>query len=128
MSSHATERRGVSAVVAGRRVALSVGARGGGARAEIAESGVHSEKVAPRVERFAGCLLGAPIAASTGAPGRARNTGAAAARFGDAEVRNFDFALPRNEDVLRAQVAVDDAERAHLLVAATVRVIEPLGH
>jgi hypothetical protein len=49
-------------------------------------------------------------------------------RLGDAEVGDLHLAFPRDKDVLWAHVAVDDAERSHLLVAPPVGMVEPLGH
>ena len=48
-----------------------------------------------------------------------------AARLGDAEVGDLHLALERQQDVLGRHVAVDDAQRPHLVVAASVRVVEP---
>jgi hypothetical protein len=48
--------------------------------------------------------------------------------LGDAEVGDLHLSFPGEQDVLRGDVAVHDSQRARLLVAAAVRVIERLGH
>ena len=50
------------------------------------------------------------------------------ARARDAEVDDLHHAVPRDQDVLRRDVAVHDAERLAVLVGLAVRVVERLGH
>ena len=47
--------------------------------------------------------------------------------FRDAEVDELRLPLERNEDVLRADVAMDEADLAALLIALVVRVVEALA-
>ncbi len=51
-----------------------------------------------------------------------------ALRLGDAEVDQLHFAFEADEDVLRADVAMDDPERPARGVALAVRVVERLAH
>jgi hypothetical protein len=98
----------------------------------LVEEAAEREEVAPRVDVFAGGLLGAhvgefalelPRACVLDARGLERTTG-----LGDAEVGDLDLALVGEEHVLRRHVAVHDAQGDVVLVAAAVGVVEPLRH
>ena len=52
-------------------------------------------------------------------------------RFGDAEVDDLHFAVVSDEDVVRADVAMNDAERRAVVIRELVRVVQPrerVGH
>ena len=97
----------------------------------LVEHRAEREQIAPAVDRLGLRLLGAHVRELS-----AHATCARVARLvvddrvpglGDAEVGDLHLALPREQNILRRDVAVDDAERPPVLVAATVRVIERLG-
>ncbi len=93
----------------------------------LVEQRAEREEVAARVDGLAARLLGAHVPELALEHLLGRGLVDRAARLGDAEVGDLDLALEREEHVLRRHVAVDDAERAHVLVAPAVRVVEALG-
>jgi hypothetical protein len=124
------ERRVLGGLHAAKRLEGGRRAKRVHAGEHFVEHGAEREEVAARVDPVAACLLRAHVRVLALELVGFRLFLAFAehvARLGDAEVGDFDFALPRNQHVLRADVAVHDAERPHELVAAAVRVVEPLG-
>ena len=92
----------------------------------LVEDDAEGEHVAAAVERHAADLLRGHVAELTledAGLGPRHATGG----LGDAEVDQLDLALVRDEDVGRADIAVDDVEVAAVLVALVVRVVEALG-
>ena len=101
-------------------------------RHALVQDDPEGEEIAPRVDHLAARLFGAHVPELALELSRVRVGERAvldrAARLGDSEVGDLHLPFEAQEDVLRAHVAVDDVERAKLLVAPAVGVVEPLGH
>ena len=91
---------------------------------DLPEDDAERVEIASPVDALAARLLGRHVAEL--ALEDARLLGEEA-RAGDAEVGDLHGALEGEEDVLRADVAVDDLERLPCLVLLLVRVVEALG-
>ncbi len=107
------------------RLALALGEALPGDR--LPEHHPHAEEVGPGVHQIAAGLLGRDVGelalehAALGVAGRARG-------LGDAEVDHLHLPVVGDEHVLRAHVAVDDAQLGAVEVAQRVRVGEPGEH
>jgi hypothetical protein len=100
-------------------------------REDLVEDDAEREDVAAPVDGARAALLGAHVRELAAHLAHLLVAGLVDDRVDglrDAEVGDLDLALPGDEHVLRRDVAVDDAERPRLLVAAAVRVIEGLRH
>src|SRR6185312_9501811 len=94
---------------------------------ELPEHDAQREDIAAAVERLAADLLGREIRRLALDHARARGF-AVVVGLGDAEVDDLDVTVEADEDVLRADVAMDDVERrARHLVLEAVGVMEPAG-
>jgi len=93
----------------------------------LPEKDAGGEDVAAVIDGVALHLLGAHVAELALEDARLRLR-EAALRLGDAEVDELHVSVEGDEDVLRRDVAMDDAERHAVAVALAVRVIERLAN
>jgi hypothetical protein len=92
---------------------------------QLVEQDAEAEHVAALVERPALALLRAHVGVLAGQhPGQALGLPVAARRLGDPEVEHLHLAAEAHQDVLRADVAVDDLERHAVQVAHAVGVMQ----
>jgi len=93
---------------------------------QLVQDDAAGEDVGAPIDRQAAHLLGRHVP-ELALEDAGLGLGALAGRLGDAEVDQLHLALERDEDVLRADVAVDEVELAAGLVALVVRVVEALA-
>ncbi len=98
------------------------------ARRELEEHDAEREDVAPRVDVFAASLLGRHVRDLALELPALRALGRLRAALRDAEVDDLHVAREADDDVLRADVAVDDVEVRTVEVATLVRVGEACAH
>ena len=94
---------------------------------ELVEHDAAREDVAAPIDRQPAHLLRRHVA-ELALEDAGLGLGALARRLRDTEVDELDLTLERDEDVLRADVAVDEVQLLAALVALVVRVVEALAH